>query len=152
MTYVRTHNPGLSGPWGVFSGLAVNSGGSVATTEHTDSQNYPAGLCAVVPFGTYKFTRSALLCCVLDSNECRIEVPPGIPTFIPSALVTHSNTKIMGSDEYRGSLVFWLAGGLVRYMELGGKMVGKLSQQETDEWDAGLEARWKAAMELWPQD
>lgn len=152
MQYLRTRHPNLSTPWGVFSGLAVNSGGSVATTPHTDSKNYPAGLCAIIPYGRFDFTRSAFLCCDLGGNEYRLAVAPGIPTFIPSALVTHWNSKIVGLEEYRGSLVYWMAGSLVRYMELDGRMVSKLRGQAKADWDNGLEDRCKAAMKLWPQN
>lgn len=136
-------------PWGVFSAISVNSGGDVWTKRHRDSKNWATTFCAIVAFGKFDFTKSAFLYCEFNGVVYRIELPPGIPIFIPSALITHWNSKIVGPNEYRGSIVYWLSGALVRYMELNGRKVGDLEGEEKRAYHKGAQARLAKALTLW---
>lgn len=152
MRYVRKRHPHLRTPWGVYSAISVNSGGKVSTRKHTDCKNYAAGMCAIVANGDFDFTQSAFLFVELGDVIYRIELPPGIPVFIPSALVTHWNSRIIGPREYRGSLVYWMSGALVRYMELEGRKVSDLERQERSNYENGRAARVKEGMDLFPRN
>ena len=121
-------DPPLPRPWGVFTSIVINGGGRVVTKDHTDEHDQP-GMCVIFPFGTYDHTESARLVC--EDLGVDIEMPAGVPLLLPSALLRHRNTRIIGGQEVvRCSMVFWSAGGPFRWMDLGGKMVKNLTDDE----------------------
>ncbi|KAG8938452.1 hypothetical protein FRC04_008588 [Tulasnella sp. 424] len=136
--------------WGAFASLAVNAGGRVWTLNHTDSDNYFAGLCVVVGFGPYNFRRSAKLVIDLGNKSVEFELPPAVPLFLPSAIFTHYNTRIVGGDEQRGSLVFWTSGQLFQWVDLRGRCESDLSADELEEWVKGRQGRLRAAFGRFP--
>ena len=132
--------------FGVWASACVNGGGRVCTHNHTDRRNR-VGVCCVIAFGQFDHTKSARL--VLEDLGIDIELPPGVPILLPSSLLRHRNTKIVGSDR-RGSIVLWSAGDLSRWLQLGGRRVGVLSPEERRAWKAGLSRRVDSLMSLFP--
>lgn len=78
------------------------------------------------------------------------ELPPGIPFFLPSSLLAHYNTAIVGDDERRGSLVFWMPGPVVQWLALGGRPEKDLTPAEIAEWVKGLQARAQEMLGRYP--
>lgn len=129
----------LFGPW---ASCCINSGGRVRTLHHVDSDNYHGNFCIIIPFFFFDYRRSAkLVIDIGDGNPISFELPPGIPFILPSAILAHYNTEIIGDEEKRGSLVFWTSGKLIQWLELGGRMRGALSREEIQEWVTGLNER-----------
>ncbi|KIO32894.1 hypothetical protein M407DRAFT_241301 [Tulasnella calospora MUT 4182] len=129
----------LFGPWAC---CGVNSGGRVVSVWHQDVNNYSGNFCVIIPFDYFDYSQSARL--VIDvggGHSVGFELPPGIPFFFPSSLLAHYNTSIMGDDERRGSLVFWIPGPVVQWLELGGRPEKDLSPAELFEWVNGFQAR-----------
>lgn len=132
---------GLPNPFGVFTSVAVNTGGQVCMDDHTDPNNLAGSFCGVMSFGNINFRKSAFLVIKVGGMEYRFELPPGIPIFFPSALLLHSNSKIIGSDGYRGSIVYWMAGSVARWYMLNGRAVNQLSDVELKEWQSQARLR-----------
>jgi hypothetical protein len=98
------------------------------TNDHTNEHDQP-GMCVIIPFGRNDHRESARLVC--EDLGVDIEMPAGVPLLLPSALLRHRNTQIIGGHEViRCSMVFWSAGGPFRWMDLGGKMVKDLTDAE----------------------
>ncbi|KIO29197.1 hypothetical protein M407DRAFT_228183 [Tulasnella calospora MUT 4182] len=154
MVYVVQHASLKDAPiynfWGVFASLAVNAGGQVWTLDHTDSDNYLGGLCVVVGFGPFDFRRSAKLVIDLGGESVEFELPPAIPLFLPSSIFSHYNTRIVGGDERRGSLVLWTSGKLFQWMDLGARCRKDLSAAELKLWLDGVQERIRTAFDLFP--
>ncbi|KAL6300926.1 hypothetical protein BKA93DRAFT_739538 [Sparassis latifolia] len=146
LDYVLRQDAGLEALFYPFTSFAFNVG-VVVTLPHLDSTNYGPGLCCIMPYGTFD-----------PSQDCRIgiaelgyeiEVGPGVPVFIPSALFTHYNTVLI-SKGMRGSLVFWTGGSIFQWVELGGQMVSDLSEAEREAYVNGVAARISAALARFP--
>ncbi|KAL0573314.1 hypothetical protein V5O48_008635 [Marasmius crinis-equi] len=76
----------------VFTACAFNFGGQVRTYKHRDHLNWAFGWCAITALGNFDPTKSARL--VLWELKLVIDFPPGSTVLIPSAVITHSNTRI----------------------------------------------------------
>ncbi|KAF9055454.1 hypothetical protein BDZ89DRAFT_1175919 [Hymenopellis radicata] len=100
----------------VFALLTVNVGRRTVTEPHRDRANRPPGWCPVSAFGDYDPTQGGQL--VLDEFKLIIDFPSGTTIYIPSALVTHSNTDI-APGESRYSITQYTPGALFRWVYNG---------------------------------
>ncbi|KAG8918830.1 hypothetical protein FRC02_002092 [Tulasnella sp. 418] len=152
-TFPNPHveRPSLHQLWGVFASIAINFGSSVITLPHKDPDNYAYGYCVVVAFGTFDFTKSAHLIIEVGDENLIFELPPGIPIFFPSALLIHWNSRIVGPHEYRGSVVFWTSGKLFRWVDLGGRLVKSLTEEEKQQRRKRTADVAQHAMSLYPR-
>lgn len=150
MNFLSDQCPELKRHWGVFASLTINLGGQTATTKHRDHLNFGFGECVVIPFGEYDHEESARLCVRLGDEDYEFELPEGVPMFLPSALLTHWNTRVQPKDR-RGSLVLWMPGALIRWFRLGGRNLKDMTKQEQDEWRAGVKARVAEWLKLYTQ-
>ncbi|KAK7026662.1 hypothetical protein VNI00_015535 [Paramarasmius palmivorus] len=100
----------------VFAAFTVNFGPQTVCYPHLDLKNLAYGWCAITALGDYDWHAGSHL--VLWDLKLIIEFPPGTSIFIPSALVTHSNTAIAPSER-RYSFTMYSAGGLFRWVEHG---------------------------------
>lgn len=152
MDFVCEKMPTLKSLWGAFACIAINSGGQVVTFPHADIMNFAGGFCVIIAFGTYDFKKSAWLQVEVGSKKYSFELPPGVPLFLPSAFVIHGNSKIDSTDPgFRGSMVFWTSGALMRWFLLNGKAVSQLSAAHRKEWEAGMEDRLRAVADMFPK-
>ena len=136
----KLQDPPIPRLWKVFTSVAINGGNHVVTIDHVNEHDQP-GLRVIIAFGEFDHKESARLVC--EELGVDIELPPGIPLLLPSALFRHQNTKITGANEKRGSMVFWSAGGPFRWMDVGGKQVNQLTAEE----NAARKERLAACME-----
>ncbi|KIO21801.1 hypothetical protein M407DRAFT_28614 [Tulasnella calospora MUT 4182] len=152
LNYVLSHpSCQLTNLWGPFASIAVNSGGSVQAWYHKDGDNLPAGLCVIIPFGLFNHSTSAHLVIDFNGTPIRFELPAGVPFFMPSALLAHYNTCLMGDGETRGSLVFWTSGKLFQWVDLGGRSVKDLTLEELRAWLGAGQERAQEAFGRFPQ-
>lgn len=118
---------------------------------HVDSDNYFAGLCVIMPFGSFDYARSARL--VIDLGNGHVlsfALPMGVPFFLPSAIVAHYNTRIEHPADVRGSLVFWTSGKLFQWLALDGRAWKQLSPAEQRAFLLGSQRRWAEAVGRFP--
>ncbi|KAK7032461.1 hypothetical protein VNI00_013019 [Paramarasmius palmivorus] len=114
-----------------FTTIAFNFGGKVRCWKHRDQQNLPLGWCAITALGRFKPTRSARL--ILWELKLVIDFPPGSTILIPSAVITHSNTRIAEGDE-RTSVTQYTAGAIFRWVDAGCKTDKALKAHNADAW------------------
>ncbi|KAK7022815.1 hypothetical protein VNI00_016942 [Paramarasmius palmivorus] len=100
----------------VFAAFTVNFGPETICHPHLDLKNLAYGWCAITALGDFDWRCGGHL--VLWDLKLVIEFPPGTTIFIPSALITHSNTSI-SPGEKRYSFTLYSAGGLFRWVEHG---------------------------------
>lgn len=108
-----------------FACLAVNCHPTVCL-PHRDFKNVIAGVCCIMPFGDFQPHTARL---VVQELELEIEVAPGVPIFIPSAVFTHWNTA-MEKAGVRGSIVYWTGAALFQWLQLGFRSLKSLSKNE----------------------
>ncbi|KAF8995724.1 hypothetical protein BDZ89DRAFT_910941, partial [Hymenopellis radicata] len=80
----------------VFALITVNVGPRTVTDPHRDRANRAPGWCPVSAFGNFDPTQGGQM--VLDELKLIIDFPAGTTIFIPSAIVTHSNTAIAAGE------------------------------------------------------
>ncbi|KAJ3769587.1 hypothetical protein FB446DRAFT_623905, partial [Lentinula raphanica] len=83
---------------------------------HRDSLNWPFGWCAITALGKYDPRRSGQL--ILWELKLVIDFPHAATVFIPSAVITHSNTPLAEGDN-RMSFTQYTAGPIFRWVENG---------------------------------
>ncbi|KAK7024474.1 hypothetical protein VNI00_016271 [Paramarasmius palmivorus] len=114
-----------------FTTIAFNFGGKVRCWKHQDQQNLPLGWCAITALGRFDPTQSARL--ILWELKLVIDFPPGSTILIPSAVITHSNTRIAEGDE-RTSITQYTAGAIFRWVDAGCKTDKALKAHDVDAW------------------
>ncbi|KAJ8072162.1 hypothetical protein PM082_015720 [Marasmius tenuissimus] len=115
----------------IFAAAAFNFGGKVRTFKHRDHLNWAFGWCAITALGNFNPTKSARL--VLWELKLVVDFPPGLTVLIPSAVITHSNTRITEGDE-RTSFTQYTAGAIFRWVENGGMTDGELREADSGAW------------------
>ncbi|KAH9475966.1 hypothetical protein JR316_0011531 [Psilocybe cubensis] len=98
----------------IFPSMSTNISPQAQTVRHRDLKNCPFGWCAVQAFGHFDPKQGGHL--ILWELGLAIEFPPGSTILLPSATLSHSNTKIL-DDEERASLTYYCHGGLFRWVE-----------------------------------
>ncbi|KAL0573137.1 hypothetical protein V5O48_008825 [Marasmius crinis-equi] len=121
----------------VFTACAFNFGGRVRTYKHRDHLNWAFGWCAITALGNFDPTKSARL--VLWELKLVIDFPPGSTVLIPSAVVTHSNTRIAEANwirigDERTSFTQYSAGAMFRWAENGCMTEGELEAADPKTW------------------
>lgn len=115
---LRSWDPDL--PWtfsnSVFAAATFNFGPSVRTYAHKDHNNFSQGWCAITALGQFNSKKGGHV--VIWELKLLIEFPAGSTIFIPSALVTHSNTPT-SPGERRQSFTQYTAGGIFRFIACG---------------------------------
>lgn len=113
------------------------------------------GICSITALGSFDPKAGGHI--VLHELELVIEFPPGSTVLIPSAIITHSNTKIQ-SGENRYSFTQYAAGSLFSYIDNGLKSKRELMESlpkstanslrhaEASEGDR----RWQAGLAMFP--
>jgi len=99
-----------------FAAASINFGPQTVSIPHLDFGNLAWGLCAVTALGKYNPDLGGHI--VLEELKLIVRFPPGCTIFLPSALVTHSNTPI-SDQETRYSFAQYSAAGLFRWVHNG---------------------------------
>ncbi|KAK1217404.1 hypothetical protein PQX77_019944 [Marasmius sp. AFHP31] len=128
----------------VFAAAAFNFGGKVRTFKHRDHLNWAFGWCAITALGDFNPTTSARL--ILWELKLVIDFPPGSTVLIPSAVITHSNTRIAEGDE-RTSFTQYTAGAIFRWVDNGGMTDGELRDSDPDVWMEAMAQKPTASSE-----
>ena len=115
-----------------FAGFTFNIGPTACTKPHKDPHDLPWGWCSVTSLGSFDHTEGGHL--VLWDLNMAIEFPPYSTIFIPSAIITHSNTAI-GVTERRSSVTQYNATGLFRWVAYDHSLKGDRKESGKDWWD-----------------
>ncbi|KAK7017497.1 hypothetical protein VNI00_018626 [Paramarasmius palmivorus] len=142
-TYDHLHLPFSKS---VFAAFTINFGPQTVCYPHLDLKNLAYGWCAITALGDYDWRHGGHL--VLWDLKLIVEFPPGTTIFIPSALITHSNTAI-SPGERRYSFTMYTAGGLFRWVEHGfiSEKVYNSTLNKAEATAAGRE-RWSSGFAL----
>ena len=143
------HSPNLKRnfPNSIFPGCTFNFGPQTVCVPHRDFANLAFGLCSITSLGKYDYLSGGHL--ILWELGIIIEFPPGSTILIPSACLTHSNTKIQ-THEIRMSITQYAAGGLFRWVRYGFRKEEDF-KRDKDSWDKELEERkhrWAIGLDL----
>ncbi|TFK87317.1 hypothetical protein K466DRAFT_491087 [Polyporus arcularius HHB13444] len=131
----------------VFAGATFNLGPRAYTVPHTDHLNIPTGWCAVVALGDFNADEGGHL--ILWDLNLMIRFPRGAAIFLPSALLTHSNT-IVPEGQRRYSFTQYTAGGLARWVECG-FMSQKEYLRRGHQFSRTPQQRWEAGLAKFPK-
>ena len=138
MEELRLWDPSLSPifPNSVFAAATFNFGPVVRTYRHKDFNNFSLGWCSITALGDYDPKTGGHV--VFWEAKVLIEFPPGSTIFIPSALVSHSNTPI-SPGERRQSFTQYTAGGIFRFIACGFQTKASLPKDAVMKqwWDRG---------------
>ncbi|KAL1658923.1 hypothetical protein GGF50DRAFT_66318 [Schizophyllum commune] len=131
----------------VWSCLTLNFGPRTETAPHRDFGNRSCGFCAITSLGRFNPDKGGHL--ILRELKLVIRFPPGSTIIIPSALITHYNTRI-AEDETRFSVTQYTSGAIFRFVEHGCMLnkdyyasLDAEGRKKSDEVDA---ARWKKGL------
>jgi hypothetical protein len=136
----------------VQAAITYNFGPHTACRCHTDKKNRGPGECEVSPWGTFDYTEGSHIICW--ELSLMIEFPPGCTLFLPSALISHSNTTIK-KHETRYSVTRYTAAGLFRweynhFMSDRAAVAGS-SKEELKKRKEDRDARWETSLKLFPK-
>ena len=116
-----------------FAALTFNIGPAACTRPHKDIMNLSWGWCAVTSLGSFDHTKGGHL--VLWDLKLAVEFPPHSTVFIPSAILTHSNTPV-GPAERRSSVTQYNSSGLFRWAAFGNSLQGSRKESGKPWWDS----------------
>lgn len=118
LSKLHAERPELRRPYesSIMPAAAFNLGPATVCRPHRDSANLLFGICIITALGFFDPVHGGHL--VLHELRLVIQFPPGSTVLIPSAFVTHSNTRIRGG-ETRYSFTQYAAGSLFSYVENG---------------------------------
>ncbi|KAL0568040.1 hypothetical protein V5O48_013951 [Marasmius crinis-equi] len=138
------HLPWNFGSGNAFAAAAFNFGGRVRTFKHRDHLNWAFGWCAITALGNFDPKQSARL--ILWEFKLVIDFPAGSTVLIPSAVVTHSNTRIAEGDE-RTSFTQYTAGAIFRWVGNGCMTEGELESSDPEAWSEMVNCKRSAVSE-----
>ena len=132
---------------------AYNLGPATVCRPHRDSANLSFGICTITALGRFDPKAGGHL--VLRELGLVIEFPPGATALIPSAIITHHNTKVL-DGETRYSFTQYAAGSLFSYIENGMRSERevaedpKLTSGEKQRRVQARRERWGKGLALFP--
>ncbi len=146
-------DPSLQRPFNsIFTAVTYNLGPQVVCFPHVDFANLPFGFCAITAIGDFDPSKGGY--CVLWDCKLVIEFPPGSTILILSAVLAHSNVKVV-AHETCSSFAQYCAGALFRWVDHNFQAVASyhasLSEEELEELDSSNEGRWKLGLGLLPK-
>ena len=115
-----------------LASTTFNFGPRVCTIPHKDLKNVSWGWCSVTSLGNYDPTKGGHL--VLWELKLAVEFPPYSTIFLPSAIITHSNTEI-GKEETRLTVTQYTSAGLFSWLAHGNGPKGDRKESEMDWWN-----------------
>ncbi|KAJ7608146.1 hypothetical protein FB45DRAFT_763583 [Roridomyces roridus] len=118
--------------------------GRAVTRPHRDFGNLAPGWCPVTALGDYNPDLGGHI--ILWELRLIIRFPPGSTIFIPSAIITHSNTPIQ-PHEKRHSFTQFTSGALFRWVANGNRtdddFLATASPEEKAQRDQAAGTRWE---------
>ncbi|KAF8958755.1 hypothetical protein BDZ97DRAFT_1668019, partial [Flammula alnicola] len=135
----------------IFPACTFNLGPGTITVDHTDYNNVAYGLCAITALGNFDPTLGGHM--VLFDLGLVIEFPPGATILIPSSVLRHGNTPVIGEGVQRMSMTQYCSGGLFRWVDYGFQTGTTLKltaagRAQKKLIDGKLEDRTEAALQL----
>ena len=148
-------SPHLRPPYesSIMPAAAYNLGPTTVCRPHRDSANLSFGICAITALGRFNPKTGGHL--ALRELGLVIEFPPGATVLIPSAVLTHHNTKLPEGVK-RYSFTQYAAGSLFSYIENGMRSSqdvtkdAKLSLLEMNRHVEARRERWGQGLALFP--
>ncbi|THV02087.1 hypothetical protein K435DRAFT_654220 [Dendrothele bispora CBS 962.96] len=151
---VLSDNPSLKPnfPNNHFASATYNLARAV-TVAHRDFLNLFFGQCCIFACGNYNWKTGGHI--VLWDLGLVIEFPPGAVVFIPSALLLHSNTKILATETC-SSITLYSAAALFRWVHNGGmtdlEFRKNASPELMKEWEQHRKELNRTAMDILRDD
>lgn len=99
-----------------FASTTFNFGPKTCTLPHKDLKNLSWGLCSITSLGSYNPKKGGHL--ILWDLRIIVEFSPYASILIPSAIITHSNTRIK-KNETRMSITQYSSAGLFSWFAYG---------------------------------
>lgn len=99
-----------------LASTTFNFGPSTCTFPHKDLRNLRFGLCSITSLGQYDHVKGGHI--VFWELKMVVQFPPYSTIFMPSATITHSNTRIKKS-ETRLSITQYSSAGLFSWFAYG---------------------------------
>ncbi|KAI0031570.1 hypothetical protein K488DRAFT_7606, partial [Vararia minispora EC-137] len=134
-------------PW---AAVTFNTDLEVWTKIHRDHLNLAAGWCAIYALGKFDHSKCGHL--ILHTFKLILEFPPRSGFLIPSASVSHSNSRVRRAlGEWRSSITFYTAGGLFRFREYGFRTEKAFERQDPQghrKMKQARDGRWAEAVSL----
>jgi hypothetical protein len=126
-----------------FTTTTLNLGPRTVTSPHRDAGNVQSGLCAIFILGNHKAIHGGHL--VLEEAKAVMELEAGDMAILPSALITHWNTRL-DPGTTRRSIVFWTCGQSIRYYAMGERLMNSLEEEEKEIEARRAEEYWLAGV------
>jgi hypothetical protein len=137
----------------IMPAAAYNLGPATVCRPHRDSANLSFGICAIMALGHFDPKKGGHL--VLQELGLVVEFPPGATVLIPSAVLTHYNSRIQ-QGETRYSFTQYAAGSLFSYIDNGMRSDREvvegldLNGDEAPRRSAARRERWAKGLALFP--
>ncbi|KAF8426479.1 hypothetical protein L210DRAFT_3420663, partial [Boletus edulis BED1] len=158
LSKLYSHFPTLQRPYesSVMPAAAFNLGPATVCRPHRDSANLSFGLCPITALGNFDPKTGGHI--VLEELRLVITFPPGATVLIPSAVITHSNTKIK-EGETRYSFTQYAAGALFCYVQNGMQsesqtmkdLAGPSNREQLLRHKEARRERWSQGVDLFPK-
>jgi hypothetical protein len=136
----------------IWPAATFNFGPHTVSFPHLDPGNLLYSWCSITSLGPFEPKQSGHL--ILWDLGIIVEFPPGSTIFVPSAIVTHSNTPIQ-PGERRYSFTQYCAGGIFRFIANGfcsdSDFLAKASKEEKEQREVERQGRWERGLAMFPK-
>ncbi|KAF8223551.1 hypothetical protein L208DRAFT_1316292, partial [Tricholoma matsutake] len=133
----------------IFLAMTITFGPATITKPHTDPGNLSWGQCVITSLGEFNADRSGHL--ALWHLGLVIQFPPGSTIIIPSAILLHSNVKILDGEE-RYSIMQITTGGLLWWVYNGfcsdKTLLSSLRSEERAKWERNWESCFEEGLRM----
>lgn len=110
-----------------FTSYTLNVGKQCVCNVHVDGLNMVAGLCMVIPFGTFDHRKEGHL--IMHEIKMVFELPSGSIVLFPSAIISHENVGIAPGKE-RQAFTGYTAAATFQWVQEAFDKVPKRSAKE----------------------
>lgn len=124
-----------------FTSFTLNVGKQSVCNVHVDALNMVAGLCMVIPLGTFDHEKEGHL--ILHELKLVLELPSGSIILFPSAIISHENVGISPEKE-RQAFTAYTAASTFQWAHEAFDRVTKRSKSESKEYGDKIWAEGKA--------
>ena len=130
-------------PHSVFCQHTINVGPATVCSWHTDSENLAPGICGIGVLGNFDHCLAGHV--LLREARVILEVAPGDRYYLPSALITHRNSRLREGETCYSFVLYSPASVFRHYFY-------KLNPTEASKKKCPKEGRkqWMAGVSLFP--
>jgi hypothetical protein len=134
---------------GIWHAATFNFGPHTVSFPHFDPGNLLYGWCSITSLGPFDPKRGGHI--ILWDLGLIVEFPPSSTIFVPSAIVTHSNTPIQ-PGEHCYSFTQYGAGGTFRFIANGlrseSDFLANANKEEKVQREMERQSRWERGLAM----